>query len=83
MWGLTFALVGYIMNIEKGKTSNGYAQTIGYLKNNAKALDGWRYFFMEITKSNRINIKDIMYSLSISYHLLFKRCSITASVVND
>ena len=27
---------------------------------------GWRYFFMEITKSNKIIINDIMYSLSIA-----------------
>ncbi len=47
----------YIMKIEKGKTSNGYAKTMDYLRNNAKALVGWRYFFMEITKSNKIIIK--------------------------
>ncbi len=35
------------------------------LKNNA-LLGGGRYFFMEITKSNKIIIKDIMYSLSIA-----------------
>ena len=30
------------------------------------ALVGWRYFFMEITKSNRTIINEIMYSLSIA-----------------
>ena len=34
-------------------------------KNNA-SFDGGRYFFMEITKSNKISINDIMYSLSIA-----------------
>ena len=29
-------------------------------------LGGGRYFFMEITKSNKIIINDIMYSLSIA-----------------
>ena len=54
------------MRIEKGKTSNGYAKTKVLLKNNANALDGWRYFFMEITISNKVIIKQIMYSLSIA-----------------
>ena len=44
------------MNIEKGKASNGYAKTKVLLKNNAIALDGWRYFFMEITISNKVII---------------------------
>ena len=58
------------MNIEKGKTSNGYAKWI--VKNNA-SFDGGRYFFMEITKSNKIIIKDIMYSLSIAIPPFYKR----------
>ena len=35
------------------------------LGSNANLWQGWRYFFMEITKSNRIVINKIMYSLSI------------------
>ena len=31
------------MNIQKGKTSNGYAN-VYTLQNNAIALTGWRYF---------------------------------------
>ena len=45
------------MNIEKGKTSNGYAKTKVLLKNNAIALDGWRYFFMVMINT----IKEIIY----------------------
>ena len=45
------------MNIEKVKTSNGYAKTKVLLKNNAIALDGWRYFFMVMINT----IKVIMY----------------------
>ena len=36
-----------------------------FIKNNA-SFDGGRYFFMEITKSKRIIINEIMYSLSIA-----------------
>ena len=45
------------ITIEKGKTSNGYAKTKVLLKNNAIALDGWRYFFMVMINT----IKVIMY----------------------
>ena len=47
------------MKIEKGKTSNGYAK-VSYFKRITPTLAGWRYFFMVITKSNRIIIKDII-----------------------
>ena len=61
------------MNIEKGKTSNGYAKKNIVIKITLLALDGWRYFFMDITKSNRIIINEIMYSLSIAITPFFKR----------
>lgn len=35
------------------------------LKNNAIALDCWRYFLMEFNRSNKRIINDIMYSQSI------------------
>ncbi len=54
----------YIMIIEKGKLQTVMPKSL-FLKNNA-ALAGWRYFFMETTKSRRIIIKEIMNSLSIS-----------------
>ena len=55
------------MDIEKGKTSNGYAKTLRLFRKITLMLcKGWRYFFMEITKSKRIIIKEIMYSLSIA-----------------
>ena len=47
------------------------------IKNNA-LLGGGRYFFMEITKSNKIIIKDIMYSLSIAITSFERDDSITA-----
>jgi len=56
----------------KGKTSNGYAKKNVVIKNNA-LLGGGRYFFMEITKSNRIIINEIMYSLSIAITSRYKR----------
>ena len=49
-------------------------------KNNA-SIDGGRYFFMEITKSNRIIINDIMYSLSIATTSLHGDDSITAQLL--
>ena len=55
-----------IMRIEKGKTSNGYAKRKLLIKKITLLLGGGRYFFMEITKSNKIIINDIMYSLSIA-----------------
>ena len=54
------------MIIEKGKTLNGYAISVLFMKNNADLWLSGRYFFMEITKSNRTIIKQIMYSLSIA-----------------
>ena len=36
---------GYIIVIEKGKTSNGYAKTMIYFKNNVIALEGLTLFF--------------------------------------
>ena len=47
----------YIMIIEKGKTLNGYAISVLFMKNNADLWLSGRYFFMEITKSNRTIIK--------------------------
>ena len=41
------------MIIEKGKTLNGYAISVLFMKNNADLWLSGRYFFMEITKSNR------------------------------
>ena len=40
------------MIIEKGKTLNGYAISVLFMKNNADLWLSGRYFFMEITKSN-------------------------------
>ena len=57
---LTIMRICHIINIEKGKTLNGYAKTINYLKNNVIALVGWRYFFMVNAISNKININEIM-----------------------
>ena len=54
------------MIIEKGKTLNGYAISVLFMKNNADLWLSGRYFFMETTKSRRIIIKEIMNSLSIS-----------------
>ena len=51
------------MKIEKGKTSNGYAESVRL--NNPNFWSSGGYFFMEITKSKRIIINEIMYSLSI------------------
>ena len=59
------------MKIEEGKTSNGYAKKNIVIKITLLALVGWRYFFTEITNSNRIIIKEIMYSLSIAITPLF------------
>ena len=67
---LTKSIYSYIIVIEKGKTSNGYAKKNKVIKITLLALVGWRYFFMEITSSNRTIIKHIMYSFPISYHLL-------------
>ena len=54
---LTKSCFGYIMIIEKGKTLNGYAISVLFMKNNADLWLSGRYFFMEITKSNRTIIK--------------------------
>ena len=54
------------MIIEKGKTLNGYAISVLFMKNNADLWLSGRYFFMEITKSKRTIIKQIMYSKSIA-----------------
>ena len=59
--GLTKTPNRCIMSIEKGKTISGYAKDIRLLKNNAKALTGWRYFFMvNANNSNKIIINVIM-----------------------
>ncbi len=50
-------------------------------KNNA-SFDGGRYFFMEITKSNRIIINEIMYSLSIAITPFQGDDSITAQLLH-
>ena len=69
----------FIITIEKGKTSNGYAKYSLLVKKITHfALVGWRYFFMEITKSNKIIINEIMYSLSISLTSLHRDDGITA-----
>ena len=50
--------MGYKMEIEKRQDRSGYAKNIDLLKNNVKALVGWRYFFMVNAKrSNKIIIK--------------------------
>ena len=59
------------MKIEKGKTSNGYAITWLFIKITPLGKCG-RYFFMVITKSSNRIINIIMYSNSISSHLLSK-----------
>ena len=41
---LTNSKFRYIINIEKGKTSNGHAKEFNYFSNNAIASVGWRYF---------------------------------------
>ena len=43
---------------------------------------GWRYFFMEITKSNRIIINVIMYSLSIAITSFTRDDGITAQLLH-
>ena len=70
------------MIIEKGKTSNGYAKKNIVIKITLLALVGWRYFFMEITKSNIIIINEIMYSLSIATTSLSRDDSITAQLLH-
>jgi len=70
------------MIIEKGKTSNGYAQKNIVIKITLLALVGWRYFFMEITKSNIIIINEIMYSLSIATTSFQGDDSITAQLLH-
>ena len=70
------------MIIEKGKTSNGYAQKNIVIKITLLALVGWRYFFMEITKSNIIIINEIMYSLSIATTSFHGDDSITAQLLH-
>lgn len=49
------------MNIEKGKTINGYAKTSRLFRKITLMLcKGWRYFFMvNANESNKIIIKDI------------------------
>ena len=69
---LTKQMFGYIIKIEKGKTLNGNAKEMNYLKNNAIALVGRRYFFMVTINIMRVITYIIMYTYSISYHLLFK-----------
>ena len=53
-----FGCLGY--NNKKGKTLNGYAKTMNYLKNNVIALGGWRYFFMVNANNSRVIINVIM-----------------------
>ena len=69
------------MIIEKGKTLNGYAISVLFMKNNADLWLSGRYFFMEITKSNRIIINEIMYSLSIAITPFHRDDSITAQLL--
>lgn len=70
------------MIIEKGKTLNGYAISVLFMKNNADLWLSGRYFFMEITKSNRIIIKQIMYSLSIAVTSFLGDDGITAQLLH-
>ena len=62
-----------IITIEKGKTSNGYAKTLRLFRKITLMLcKGWRYFFMVIISTIKVIIYIIMYTYSISYHLLIK-----------
>lgn len=70
------------MIIEKGKTLNGYAISVLFMKNNADLWLSGRYFFMEITKSNRTIIKQIMYSLSIAVTSFLGDDGITAQLLH-
>ena len=79
---LTKSCFGYIMIIEKGKTLNGYAISVLFMKNNADLWLSGRYFFMEITKSNRTIIKQIMYSLSIAVTSFLGDDGITAQLLH-
>jgi hypothetical protein len=56
----------YYNNYRKGQDLKRLCQKNIVIKITLLALDGWRYFFMEITKSNNIIINEIMYSLSIA-----------------
>lgn len=53
-----------------------------YYKNNVSLWSSGRYFFMEITKSNRIIIKQIMYSLSIAITSFLGDDGITAQLLH-
>ena len=66
----------------KGKTSKGYAKKNIVIKITLLALVGWRYFFMEITKSKRIIINEIMYSFSIATTSFCGDDSITAQLLH-
>ena len=71
---LTKVGVACIMKIEKGKTSNGYAKTLRLFRKITLMLcKGWRYFFMVMINTISVIIYIIMYTYSISYHLLYKR----------
>lgn len=70
------------MIIEKGKTLNGYAISVLFMKNNADLWLSGRYFFMEITKNNRTIIKQIMYSLSIAVTSFLGDDGITAQLLH-
>ena len=58
--------VVYTKNIKKARPRTVMPNSILLLKNNAIAFEGRRYFLMEVTKSNKRIIKEIMYSKSMS-----------------
>ena len=59
------------MIIEKGKTLNGYAISVLFMKNNADLWLSGRYFFMEIPKSNTKTDKSFS-DLSVFLLILFQ-----------
>ena len=59
---MTHKILSDIIKIEKGKTSNGYADNVLFLvKNNATIGNGWRYFFMANIIANNNIINTIIY----------------------
>ena len=76
---LTNRPICYIIKIQKARPQTVMPKECIY-KNNA-SFDRGRYFFMEITKSNRIIINDIMYSLSIAITPFARDDGITAQLL--
>jgi len=63
---LTFIPVGYIMNIEKGKTSNGYAKVGYYCKNNRTLAGGGYFTFIVNVIKNTIVRNNILSMYTIT-----------------